>query len=133
MPEIATKPISREAVPETGYLPRGIKAIERIRKVLTSFVRSAGQVQPKLIIVLLSRENQAIYAGVKYTCDIELGVHSVHKKHSLKKKTQYFANISLKINIKFGGIKILTRRVKRCVIMSHCRFIYSLLSRRSGV
>lgn len=86
MPEIATKPISREAVPETGYLPRGIKAIERIRKVLTSFVRSAGQVQPKLIIVLLSRENQAIYAGVKYTCDIELGVHSVHKKHSLKKK-----------------------------------------------
>jgi eukaryotic translation initiation factor 2C len=49
-----------------------------------------------------------VYAGLKYICDVYLGIATVSCQSSKIRKEkgqlQYFANVALKFNAKLGGI-----------------------------
>lgn len=61
---------------------------------------------PNLFVVILPEGGNEIYTEVKHFGDIEMGIPTQCMK-SIKcsrAKPQYFANISLKLNVKLGGI-----------------------------
>ncbi|ESA42123.1 hypothetical protein GE21DRAFT_8697 [Neurospora crassa] len=61
----------------------------------------------QFVVVLLPRKDVAIYNMVKRAADITFGVHTVccvaEKFLSTKGQLGYFANVGLKVNLKFGG------------------------------
>ncbi|KAL5520600.1 hypothetical protein ACEPAF_2601 [Sanghuangporus sanghuang] len=78
-------------------------AVAAIRNAITSL-------KPKvdLLFVVLSNGDKHIYSGLKHLCDVYLDVHTVcvhaEKIRKDKGQLQYFANVSLKFNMKLGGI-----------------------------
>ncbi|KAF8913963.1 argonaute-like protein [Gymnopilus junonius] len=61
---------------------------------------------PNLFVIVLPEGGNDIYTQVKYFGDVEMGIPTQCMK-SIKcsrAKPQYFANVSLKINVKLGGI-----------------------------
>lgn len=61
---------------------------------------------PNLIVVVLPDGATDVYTAVKHFGDIKLGVATQCLKSSKcsRAKPQYFANVSLKVNVKLGGI-----------------------------
>jgi eukaryotic translation initiation factor 2C len=60
---------------------------------------------PRLILVILPYNDAGIYGTIKNYCDITAGIHTVCVVGSKFAKGQptYFANVAMKINLKFGG------------------------------
>ncbi|KAF8974495.1 argonaute-like protein [Flammula alnicola] len=61
---------------------------------------------PQLFVVVLPEGGNEIYTEVKFFGDVEMGIPTQCMK-SIKcsrAKPQYFANVSLKVNVKMGGI-----------------------------
>jgi eukaryotic translation initiation factor 2C len=87
-----------------------IKAVDIIRQLILTNVAKYGK--PTFILVLLSREDDYIYPGIKKIGDVELGIHTLHMllkdgRNALgepNKADQYFSNIALKLNTKLEGI-----------------------------
>ncbi|KAG6837428.1 hypothetical protein H0H93_009522 [Arthromyces matolae] len=61
---------------------------------------------PNLIVVILPEGGNDIYTSVKHFGDVTMGVATQCLKSSkcFRAKPQYYANVSLKINVKLGGI-----------------------------
>ncbi|KAG6816930.1 hypothetical protein H0H87_001632 [Tephrocybe sp. NHM501043] len=61
---------------------------------------------PNLIVVVLPEGGNDIYTAVKHFGDVTMGVATQCLKSSkcFRAKSQYYANVSLKINVKLGGI-----------------------------
>jgi eukaryotic translation initiation factor 2C len=57
---------------------------------------------------MLSSADKHVYAGLKYLCDVFLGIATVSCQSSKIRKDkgqlQYYANVALKVNSKLGGI-----------------------------
>ncbi|KAG1727431.1 Piwi domain-containing protein [Suillus lakei] len=88
--------------------PSRQQALDSIRQKIKENISERGK--PSFILVLLSRRDNYIYPGIKWICDVELGVHTIHMltdkvvgKDS-NKQDQYFSNVALKVNTKLGGI-----------------------------
>jgi hypothetical protein len=64
------------------------------------------QEKPQLLLCVLPNTNVALYAEVKRVTDTVIGVISqcIQSKHMMAAKRQYCANVSLKLNVKLGGI-----------------------------
>ncbi|KAN0132399.1 Piwi domain containing protein [Lactarius tabidus] len=64
---------------------------------------------PKLIVVILPEGGNDIYTSVKFFGDVTHGISTQCMKSSkcLGAKAQYYANITLKINVKLGGINLI--------------------------
>ncbi|KAG8690952.1 hypothetical protein FRC08_010309 [Ceratobasidium sp. 394] len=62
--------------------------------------------KPKIVLVVLSNTDKAIYNGIKHMCDIELDVLTVCVQANKFKngQPQYNANVALKFNAKLGGV-----------------------------
>lgn len=78
--------------------PRAIEAIKRGLMTITP--------KPRIVLVVLSNQDKAIYNGIKHLCDVQLDVLTVCVQASKFKdgKPQYNANVALKFNAKLGGI-----------------------------
>jgi eukaryotic translation initiation factor 2C len=95
------------------------RAIEAIKRALMSM-----SPKPKIVLVVLSNTNKAIYNGIKHLCDIQLNVLTVCVQGSkfgenkvspvfhptlfailntCTLQPQYHANVALKVNAKLGG------------------------------
>ncbi|KAF8076456.1 argonaute-like protein [Lyophyllum atratum] len=61
---------------------------------------------PNLLVIILPEGGNDIYTAVKHFGDITMGVATQCMKSSkcFRAKPQYYANVSLKINVKLGGI-----------------------------
>ncbi|GLB33868.1 putative argonaute family protein [Lyophyllum shimeji] len=61
---------------------------------------------PNLLVVVIPEGGNDIYTAVKHFGDITMGVATQCLKSSkcFRAKAQYYANVSLKINVKLGGI-----------------------------
>jgi eukaryotic translation initiation factor 2C len=61
---------------------------------------------PNLYVIILPEGGNDIYTAVKHFGDIEMGIPTQCMKSlkCMRAKPQYFANVSLKINVKLGGI-----------------------------
>lgn len=94
--------------PPTIYLRDGDEvgndaAIKDIlRKMFT------GQTRPRFVLCVLPFNDVAIYNSIKTTADTKAGFHTVcvvgSKFMKEQRQEQYFGNISLKFNLKAGGI-----------------------------
>jgi eukaryotic translation initiation factor 2C len=66
------------------------------------------------ILVLLPRQDDYLYPGIKRLCAVKFGVHSqclwLQKALNPQGREQYLANVSLKLNTKLGGINHLLGR-----------------------
>ena len=71
-----------------------------------------------LVLVVLPAVNTELYNRVKRIGDVKVGVHTVCVVGSkfAKSQPQYFANVALKVNLKFGGINQLVENRRLGVI-----------------
>ena len=85
--------------------PSRRKALNTIRQTIQKHLTG---IKPSFIVVLLSRQDNHIYPGIKRMCDVELGLHTVHmlttNALNERKQDQYLSNVVLKVNTKLGGI-----------------------------
>ncbi|KAG5649009.1 hypothetical protein DXG03_000358 [Asterophora parasitica] len=81
------------------------KIDDQLRAVGGEVVRRHGK-PPNLIVVILPEGGSDIYTAVKHFGDITIGVATQCMKSSkcFRAKPQYYANVSLKVNVKLGGI-----------------------------
>ncbi|CEL53059.1 Protein argonaute 1B OS=Oryza sativa subsp, japonica GN=AGO1B PE=2 SV=3 [Rhizoctonia solani AG-1 IB] len=77
------------------------RAIEAIKNALMSI-----KPKPRIVLIVLSDMDKAIYNGIKHLCDVQLDVLTVCVQASKfgENKPQYNANVALKFNAKLGGV-----------------------------
>ncbi|KAH9965908.1 argonaute-like protein [Russula dissimulans] len=77
----------------------------QLRAAGTECQRRSGSL-PTLIVVILPDGGNDIYSAVKHFGDVSTGVVTQCMKSSkcFRARPQYFANITLKVNVKLGGI-----------------------------
>jgi hypothetical protein len=68
----------------------------------------AAKPPPQLVFVVLPEKSTELYNIIKKSADVEFGVHTVCvvQDKFLQERGQlgYFANVALKVNLKFGGV-----------------------------
>lgn len=97
--------VERQDPPTCTANPQG--DIKRTILEMLQKVRNIKGIRPNLIIFLLSSISPEPYATIKHICDTEFGVASqcmIVEKALTGAQLQYLGNISLKVNIKLGGI-----------------------------
>ena len=104
------QPLGEQAYAAVGLPPPGNNrfrddAIGEIEQAMRGLMEQAA---PKLVLVMLSNEDKAIYNGLKWLCDVKLDIATVcmqsEKVRRDRGQPQYFANVALKANMKMGGI-----------------------------
>ncbi|KAK4198626.1 ribonuclease H-like domain-containing protein [Triangularia verruculosa] len=94
--------INKNATPATGY-----QVAHRGEQDLRVAFQKMNP-KPDLVIVVLNDQDANVYNTVKKLGDVEFGVQTVCvvKNKILNEKGQrgYFANVALKVNLKFGGV-----------------------------
>ncbi|KAK3682526.1 ribonuclease H-like domain-containing protein [Podospora appendiculata] len=100
--------IPREAKPPNGVTTQ-LPSPNSEAEVEAAFKKLANlQPRPELVLVVLPEKNTVLYNTVKKLADINHGIHTVCvvQEKILQEKGQlgYFANVSLKVNLKFGGV-----------------------------
>ncbi|OJA18329.1 hypothetical protein AZE42_02798 [Rhizopogon vesiculosus] len=95
--------VSANLPPKDTADPLRSEAIVTIREALMGL----GS-RPSLVLVMLSNNDKNIYEGLKYLCDVCLGIATVcvrvAKIRKEKGQLHYFANVALKVNMKMGGV-----------------------------
>lgn len=102
----------REVGMNTAECRRGMRIVvdpsrpeAEIDNAIHKFNSTPNKRPPKLILIILSANDSAIYNRVKYACDVKEGILNVCVVASkfAKANSQYHANVALKINLKLGG------------------------------
>lgn len=82
------------------------KELEKLEPVFTK-IKSVGF---KLLFIILPAKEVPLYSRIKYIADHQVGLHTVcavaaklKKYREPKLRQQHWANIALKVNLKFGG------------------------------
>jgi len=91
----------------------------QIDAAIRRFVSHPSRPPPKLLLVILPNADAAIYARVKFACDVKEGLRNVcviGSKFAKDHNDQYFANVALKFNLKLGGRNQLVDSAKLGVI-----------------
>ena len=78
---------------------------ELIDKKINMFATSTNRPPPKLLLVIMPFVDDPIYNKLKQVCDLKHGMRNICVIASkfAKGNDQYFANVALKVNLKFGG------------------------------
>ncbi|KAK0673017.1 ribonuclease H-like domain-containing protein [Cercophora samala] len=94
--------INKNATPAGGY-----QATPRSEQELRAAFQGMKP-KPELIIVVLGNQETKIYNTVKKLSEVEYGIQTVcvvrDKIMNDKGQYGYFANVALKVNLKFGGV-----------------------------
>ncbi|AEO58979.1 hypothetical protein MYCTH_2306810 [Thermothelomyces thermophilus ATCC 42464] len=97
--------MNMQPVPANGYQTAGTSE-EDLRNAFRTI--SKQKPQPEFILVLLPDKDATTYNIVKKLGDVEYGITTVCVRQEMLTKEQgqmgYFANVGLKVNLKFGGI-----------------------------
>ncbi|KAI8099254.1 Piwi domain-containing protein [Halteromyces radiatus] len=90
--------------PITHADPQG--DVERTLKEAWLKAGNATKVKPELIFCILPNTGVQIYADIKRVCDTVIGIPTqcVKTKYVAKAERTYIANVSLKVNMKLGGV-----------------------------
>ena len=79
-----------------------------IKDIFRRMFSIAGPNKPRFVLCVLPYNDVAIYNSIKTTADTKAGIHTVcvigNKFMKEQRQEQYFGNISLKFNLKAGGI-----------------------------
>jgi eukaryotic translation initiation factor 2C len=89
-------------------IARGGNYVDQLYSKLRPAFQHLAQQKIRFVYVFLSSQDKQVYAAVKRGGDVMIGMHticSVWSKVSKEKgRMQYFANVSLKWNLKAGGV-----------------------------
>lgn len=131
--------VKTSALPPQFKGKEHLRGIEEIKRAVKRVLRSGN---PTFILVLLHFRDAKLYPGIKRICDVEFGVHSVtivlNKVLKNKGPQQYYANVSLKLNQKLGGINHIldaestTWLTKECTMLVGMDVTHPGPSSRSG-
>ncbi|KAH6724161.1 QDE2 protein [Leptodontidium sp. MPI-SDFR-AT-0119] len=96
--------------PPTVYLYDGENARNDmiIRDIFRKFFLAAPAAKPRFVLCVLPYNDVALYNSIKTVGDTKAGIHTVcvvgSKFMKTNRQEQYFGNVSLKFNLKAGGI-----------------------------
>ncbi|RDW94415.1 QDE2 protein [Coleophoma crateriformis] len=80
----------------------------QVRHLFTAMSQASAAARPKFVLVILPYNETAIYNSIKTAADTGSGIHTIcvvgSKFGKEQGQPQYFGNISLKFNLKAGGI-----------------------------
>ena len=86
--------------------------------------------RPKLLLVILPRNDTQLYNHIKQLGDVKYGVHTVcvvgSKFAKEKGQVQYFANVALKFNLKLGGVNQIVDSSKLGIITEDATMVIGL-------
>ncbi|PPQ98553.1 hypothetical protein CVT24_004044 [Panaeolus cyanescens] len=87
------------------YLNGQANIRDQLKQLGHQCIRANGS-PPTLFVVILPENGNDIYTAVKHFGDVEMGISTQCMKSGKcsRAKPQYYANISLKLNVKLGGI-----------------------------
>jgi eukaryotic translation initiation factor 2C len=92
--------------PANGYLTPASNNDADLEKVFQKI--SAQKTRPDLILVIIPNKDAARYNSIKKFGDCQFGIPTVCVREEMITKPQgqqgYFANVGLKVNLKFGGV-----------------------------
>ena len=99
--------LSTHILPPTEADPRRAQGMKIIEKTLKDNIQPRNK--PSFILVLLSKVDDYIYPGIKRLCDVDIGLTTVtmlldKARKDGREQDLYFSNVTLKVNIKLGGI-----------------------------
>ncbi|KAI0278886.1 argonaute-like protein [Russula aff. rugulosa BPL654] len=97
--------INMNARPSLIKWESGQGSLQQLRNAGSECNRRSGSF-PTLIVVVLPEGGNDIYSAVKHFGDVSTGVVTQCMKSSkcFRAKPQYYANITLKLNVKLGGV-----------------------------
>lgn len=79
-----------------------------IKRIFRMMYNNETSPRPRFVLCILPFPDVAIYNSIKTTCDTKAGMHTVcvvgSKFMKEQRQDQYFGNVSLKFNLKAGGI-----------------------------
>jgi eukaryotic translation initiation factor 2C len=79
---------------------------ELIDNTIHKFTVHPTRPPPSLLFVILPYVDDPIYNRIKWLCDVKYGLRNIcvlGSKFAKERNDQYFANVALKVNLKFGG------------------------------
>ncbi|KAK1836683.1 post-transcriptional gene silencing protein QDE-2 [Podospora conica] len=84
------------------------KIMWRDEKGLDTKFADLDRAKVQLVFVILDSPDAAVYNRIKLLADTRYGIHTIcvqfNKVMKVERREAYFANVGLKINLKFGGI-----------------------------
>jgi len=96
--------MNRQPSPATGHRAQD-KSEEALRNAFSKI--ASQKPRPEFVLVVLPDKDTTRYNVVKKLADVEFGLTTVCVRQELLLKNQgqlgYFANVGLKVNLKFGG------------------------------
>ena len=97
--------INQTPSPPKGYATNGDGEGE-LRKVFEAI--SGQRPRPELVVLLILDKNPGRYTRIKKIADVDFGIPTICMRGEMvtkiKGRAGYFANVGLKVNLKFGGI-----------------------------
>jgi len=108
--------------PPTIPLVDGQEAVndEEIKKIFRLMYDAKHGPRPRFVLCVLPFNDVAIYNSIKNVADTKAGIHTVcvvgNKFMKENRQDQYFGNISLKFNLKAGGINQILDPAKMGII-----------------
>lgn len=100
-------------------IPPPMKGRElKIRGSEDPALEEAFKTAPQLLLIILPGLDTVLYNKIKFLGDIKYGVHTICVVGSkfVKGDPQYFGNVSLKFNLKLGGVNQLVDNVARGLV-----------------
>ena len=77
---------------------------QNIDQQIKAELTKISKLKPQLLLVTLGSKSSAIYSRLKYLADTVFGIHTVCCTRKTMLGGQAFANMALKVNLKFGGV-----------------------------
>lgn len=91
----------------------GVAAVFQGEQEMRAAFMTLTEKQPQFMLVVLPKKDTRYYNIVKKLADVDFGIHTVcvveEKVLASNGQLGYFANVGLKVNLKFGGVNHLLR------------------------
>lgn len=96
-----------------GYHNKLASSIDNLEKKIKSFSSSFNDSGAQLVVILLPSSDAQLFSRIKHFADVRHGVHTLCFRRKPKRNSRelaidtshnYLTNLSLKINLKLGGI-----------------------------
>ncbi|KAH9165409.1 Piwi-domain-containing protein [Lactarius sanguifluus] len=106
--DLALKPFSILETDDLSIIEDQKRRPAAVARISRAIERFGNMKNISFVLVLLQKQDDFLYPGIKRLCAVDFGVHSqcLWLKTALDEKgrEQYLANVALKLNTKLGGI-----------------------------
>ncbi|KAI9453205.1 Piwi-domain-containing protein [Lactarius psammicola] len=106
--DLASKPSSILQTEDLSIIEDQKRRPAAVARISQTIERFGNMKSISFVLVLLQKQDDFLYPGIKRLCAVDFGVHSqclwLKKALDDRGREQYLANVALKLNTKLGGI-----------------------------